>query len=375
MAHKPISLATPFLLVEQTVLARNHLRLIESLDALGTEVRLRPHVKAHKCGTLARFQVDNGCVGVCAATVSEALLAAKAGAEDILVANELASAASVANLLRVAAAFPNAKLRVCVDSFPLVRLLSDACARNHAIGVLVEVNAGQDRCGSHPDNVVAIARAVIQAGLAFDGIQCYQGMLQHVRDAAERRDRVNNSAVAIARVCRDRLLAAGIPCPIISGGGTGTFTTEASSGVFTEIQAGSYLFMDADYSKNEPEPGVRFECSLFVVATVISVDPQRRWAVLDAGLKAVSLDSGPPVVVGYENTLTYKSGGDEHGIVSCATDPEPSPLPDTIVVGMQVRLIPGHCDPTINLYQELVVVKDGIMSEIWDIGAHYSARI
>ncbi|KAJ3241946.1 hypothetical protein HDU78_001547, partial [Chytriomyces hyalinus] len=186
-------------------------------------VSLRPHMKAHKCGPLALLQVADGALGVCAATVDEVYVAASAGVKDILLSNELATLAAVKRFVKIAAEFSQAKLRICVDSVGLIRLLKEAGAAAVNVGVLIEVDVGHHRCGCHPDQVVALAQAISEAGLSFDGIQCYQGKLQHIRDRDARRDAVMASAVAVAKLSKQKLLDAGIECNIVTGGGTGTF--------------------------------------------------------------------------------------------------------------------------------------------------------
>ncbi|KAJ3249928.1 hypothetical protein HDU77_007271 [Chytriomyces hyalinus] len=357
-------LITPALLIRAEAMARNRQRMTQALSQFPS-VSLRPHMKAHKCGPLALLQVADGALGVCAATVDEVYVAASAGVKDILLSNELATLAAVKRFVKIAAEFSQAKLRICVDSVGLIRLLKEAGAAAVNVGVLIEVDVGHHRCGCHPDQVVTLAQAISEAGLSFDGIQCYQGKLQHIRDRDARRDAVMASAVAVAKLSKQKLLDAGIECNIVTGGGTGTFTVEAGSGVFTEVQPGSYLFMDVDYGKNPDTP---FESSLFVLATIISIDSTRSWAVIDAGHKAVTMDSGPPAVVGHAETVQYTSGGDEHGILSTGNVGD---LPVEFEVGKQLWLVPGHCDPTVNLYSTVHVMTEDGKSEVWKVGGHY----
>ncbi|XXQ34661.1 D-serine dehydratase-like domain-containing protein [Plasmodiophora brassicae] len=259
---------------------------------------------------------------------------------------------------RLAADHRDIVFRCCVDSRTHVDTLAEACqAHDVAIGVVAEIEVGQRRCGVRPQDAVDLVRYVRDRGLRFDGIQCYQGLNQHIRSYRERGDAVMR-VVEIARAVRSAIEAAGIQCQLVTGGGTGTFEFEAGSGVFTEVQPGSYLFLDVDYAKNMDANGTldrRFVNSLFVMTTVISVDADRRWAVVDAGTKAVSLDSGPPTIDSPDAAdLSYRSGGDEHGIIY---GPE-GQLRDAIEIGSVLRLVPGHCDPTVNLYDEFLVVDD-----------------
>lgn len=258
-------------------------------------------------------------------------------------------------------------------------------ARKHGVtlNVLIEVNGGQQRCGINvhdglggTDLCVSLAREIIDSGpeLTFKGIHCYGGFLQHIRSADERRARVLAEPVAAARVAVDGLLSAGILCEVVTGAGTGSYKTEVEGSVHNELQPGSYCFMDADYGNNSDGYDV-FENALFIHSTVISksVDSETR-AVLDAGLKAISLDSGPPQAIeGFIDgtrklaDVEFLNGGDEHGILSGRVA--------HLQVGDTVRLIPGHIDPTVNMHQFLVVVDtdekdpsgEPIVVDVWDI--------
>ncbi|XP_028513511.1 uncharacterized protein LOC110234587 [Exaiptasia diaphana] len=194
--------------------------------------------------------------------------------------------------------------------------------------------------------------------LVFKGIQTYQGWNQHVRKYEDRKAAVDK-VVEKTKITLEAFSASNIQCQVVTGGGTGTYPFEAASGVFTEVQPGSYIFMDADYGRNYGEDGqpfVFFEQSLYVLSTVISVSPGKR-AILDAGMKAVSLDSGPPLVKDNAE-LIFSNGGDEHGIL------RPS---GNLKVGDQVWLVPGHCDPTVNMYDEIIGVRNGLVESVWPI--------
>lgn len=271
-----------------------------------------------------------------------------------------------------------------VDSVQNVRDIKEAA---HQIGakldVLIEVNGGQQRCGINvsegeggTDVCLMLAREIIESGpeLTFKGIHCYGGFLQHVRSADERRERVLAEPVSNARIAVNALLAAGISCEIVTGAGTGSYKAEVEGGVHNELQPGSYCFMDVDYGNNSDGYDV-FENALFIHAMVISkaVDSSCR-AVLDSGLKAISLDSGPPVAInGYTNGkdvmsgVEFLNGGDEHGILSGNVS--------HLNVGDTVRLIPGHIDPTVNMHHFMVVVDEDernpggepTVVDIWEI--------
>jgi len=351
---------TPALLLDLDAFERNLDRLVQSLR--GRTVRVRPHAKSHKCPQIALHQIARGAVGVCCQKVSEAEAMVRGGVKDVLVANEVVGAPKLA---RLAALAREARIGVCVDDAGNVGALQRAAhAAGSVLDVYVEVNVGANRCGVEPgDPALALARAIVQAdGLRFAGIHAYHGGAQHLRTPAERSAAI---AQAVEKVARTKSLmeAHGIAVEIVTGAGTGTYTLEATSGVYNEIQPGSYVFMDADYGRNlgdDGQPVHYFEHSLFILATVMShVLPQR--AVVDVGLKAHSVDSGMPTVVGVPGAR-YARASDEHGAIDLDG-------PGTMRLGEKVRLIPGHCDPTVNLYDWLVCYRGDRVEDIWPISA------
>jgi D-serine deaminase-like pyridoxal phosphate-dependent protein len=283
------------------------------------------------------------------------------GIPDVLVSNEVVGAAK---LERLAGLARRAKVGVCVDDAGNVKDL-DAAAR--AAGVTldayVELEVGMGRCGVAPgEPALALAHAVAAcANLRFAGLQAYNGRAQHVRSSEDRRALIGKAAAAV-RMTRALLEKSGIPCPIVTGAGSGTFMFEVESGAWDEIQPGSYAFMDADYAKNEwAAPLPRFEHALFVLATVMSRAKPGR-AIVDAGLKASSVDSGMPAVWRRPG-LTYAAASDEHGFIDIASG-EAAPA-----LGEKLLLVPGHCDPTINLYDWYVCVRGGVVEALWPITA------
>lgn len=208
-----------------------------------------------------------------------------------------------------------------------------------------------------PD-AVALAKSIAAcAHLEFRGLQAYHGTAQHTRSPAEREAAITHAA-AQARRTVEQLRQQGLPCPVVGGAGTGTFALEAASGVFTEVQCGSYIFMDADYARNTDAPG--FAQSLFILSTVMG-PAQPGIAVLDAGLKAVAVDSGLPLVW-QRPGLRYVGASDEHGKLVC----EPGSAPAT---GEKLLLVPGHCDPTVDRYDWYVGVRDGRVECLWPVSA------
>ncbi|XP_031553115.1 uncharacterized protein LOC116290248 [Actinia tenebrosa] len=348
---------TPALLIDLDKFERNLAKLPKSMERF-PGVAVRPHGKAHKCPTIAHLQVEHGAVGLCCQKLSEAESMVVAGIKDILISNEVIG---TSKLYRLASLAKQTKLSVCVDNIQNAREISQAASVFGAtVNIIVEVNVGQDRCGVEPgEPVVALAKEIISLpNLVFKGIQTYQGWNQHVRKFEDRQAAVGK-VVEKTKKTLDALSANDIACEVVTGGGTGTYTFEAASKVFTEVQPGSYVFMDVDYGKNfgqDDKPFSDFEQSLFVLSTVISVTPGDR-AVLDAGMKAVSLDSGPPTVKNRPE-LVYHSGGDEHGILRPSGD---------LKVGDQVWLIPGHCDPTVNMHDHFLGVRKGMVETVWPI--------
>jgi len=351
---------TPSLILDLDAFERNLHRLDASLA--GRDVKVRPHSKSHKCPQIALAQIARGAVGVCCQKVSEAEAMVLGGVKDVLIANEVVGAVKLA---RLAALARQAHVAVCVDDPGNVAALDAAIGQEFGmrLDVLVEINVGANRCGVEPgEPAVELARRVSECrNLRFEGLQAYHGSAQHLRKVEERRAAIER---AVARV-RDTVAAlnrAGMRCGKVTGAGTGTYAFEAASGVYDEIQPGSYIFMDVDYGKNDwTESGIpRFEHSLFVWTTVMS-RPTAERAVVDAGLKASSVDSGMPKVAD-DDSVEYVKASDEHGVLKLSGA-------SGYGVGDKLKLIPGHCDPTVNLYDHYVCVRGGKVEAIWPITA------
>ncbi|CAG9165401.1 DSD1 family PLP-dependent enzyme [Cupriavidus respiraculi] len=370
------SIDTPSLVLDLDAFERNLDRMQQVADKAG--VALRPHAKAHKCPDVSRAQVARGAVGVCCQKVSEALPFVRAGITDIHISNQVAGPAKAAMLAELAR---HARLSVCVDDAAQIDTLAAATqAAGTRLDVLVELDVGQHRCGV-PD-ADGVLRLVERLGrrdtLTFRGLQAYHGGIQHVRQFASRREAAAHAAEC-AGAAVARLAAAGVACDIVTGGGTGSVAFDLASGVYTEIQPGSYVFMDADYGSLDGDGAVRgegsglgFEHSLLIATTVMSRAVAEQ-AVLDAGLKSMAVDSGLPWIWqdGARSTrLAYVAANDEHGLVQPlggAVDALP-PL------GARVMLVPGHCDPTLNLYDELVGIRAGVVECLWPVSARGHSR-
>ena len=363
---EPVSaIDTPAMVVDLDAYERN-------LDAMaayarGAGVALRPHAKTHKSPVVALDQMARGAVGQCCQKVSEAEVLVDGGIEDVLVSNEVAGETKVA---RLAALARRARISICADDPVQISAYGDAAREAGAtLHVLVEIDAGAARCGVAAGEAVArLAQQIIgDDGLSFDGLQAYHGGAQHLRTPQEREAAI---ATAGKRVTKSlaALEKAGITCPKVTGAGTGTFDQEAGSGIWTELQAGSYCFMDADYARNQPGKGSnipRFEHALFIAATVMSATAADR-AVLDAGHKSAAIDSGLPEVWRRDGVL-YVSANDEHGLLSVSADAVAPRL------GERVWLVPGHIDPTINLHDWYVGVRggleNGVVEKVWPVAA------
>lgn len=355
---------TPALIVDLDRFDANIGRLMQSVA--GHAVRVRPHAKSHKCVEIARRQVAAGAIGICVQKVSEAEPFLAAGIADVLVTNEVVGERKLARLARLAARHPAARLGVCVDDAGVVAQLGAACeAADARLDVYVEIDVGHNRAGvTEPEAAVALGRAVeAQPALTLRGLQAYFGSAQHRRAVAER-ERAIAAACDLAERTRNAFLAAGLPCGTITGGGTGTYLLEASSGVYNEVQPGSYALMDLDYAKNAPNPHwPAFEQSLFILTTVMSRrhDGVSDRATLDAGLKSFSTDSGcaMPAFPGWQ----VRGVSDEHTVLERTVDgPE-------LVLGDKVLLIPGHVDPTVNLHEWIVAMRNDRVEQVWPVEA------
>jgi D-serine deaminase-like pyridoxal phosphate-dependent protein len=367
------AIATPALVIDLDAMERNLHQMARFASDHG--MRLRPHAKMHKSAHIARLQCAAGAVGVCVQKLSEAQALALGGVDDIFISNEVVDPAKLAELAQLAR---QVRLSVCVDStLGVDRLAAAVRAAGSRVDVYVEVDVGHGRCGVAPTAAGALAHQVVShapdddsaagSGLRFAGLQAYHGQAQHLRSPAEREHAIHH-AVTLARTAQASVTSGGIGCPLVTGAGTGSFVHETASGVYGELQAGSYLFMDADYAANEPTPHAPvFEHALFVKSQVISRGCSH--AVIDAGHKSHAVDSGLPRVHG--RRLGFANGGDEHGILRPAGDGLPE-------LGDTVWLIPGHCDPTVNLHDHYIAVRGGleagVVEAVWPVDARGCLR-
>jgi 3-hydroxy-D-aspartate aldolase len=354
---------TPCLVLDLDALERNIAKMGKLIKEMG--VRHRVHGKMHRSVDVAKLQekLGNAC-GVCCQKVAEAEVFARGGIKDILVTNEIRDLAKIDRLARI----PKFGTRtiVIVDDVANVADLSAAVQKHGTkLECLVEIDCGASLAGvSTIPEVVEIAKAIDAApGLKFSGIQAYQGAAQHLRKYEDRKALVD-AAIAIARAAVEALKKEGLTCDIVGGAGSGTYYFEGNSGVYNELQCGSYAFMDHDYGLDLDKDGKRidqgdWENALFIL-TMISSHKKPNVAICDAGLKVQSMDSGLPVVFG-RTDLTYLGAADEHGVIF---DPN-----GALKVGDKLRLVPGHCDPTCNAHDWYVGVRNEKVEVIWPVSA------
>jgi 3-hydroxy-D-aspartate aldolase len=354
---------TPALVLDLDALERNIKKMGDYAKAHG--MRHRVHGKMHKSVDVAKLQERlGGAVGVCCQKVSEAEVFARGGIKDVLVSNQVRDPAKIDRLARLPKF--GSRTIVCVDDVANVADLSAAAVLHGTeLEVFVEIDCGAGRCGvTTTEAVVEIAKAVKAAdNLKFTGIQAYQGAMQHMDSYEDRKAKLD---VAIAQVqdAVDGLKAEGIACELVSGGGTGSYYFESNSGVYNELQCGSYAFMDADYGRILDKDGNRidqgeWENAFFILTSVMSHAKADK-AIVDAGLKAQSVDSGLPVIFGRDD-VEYIKCSDEHGVVMDPTG--------ALKVNDKLKLVPGHCDPTANVHDWYVGVRDGKVECVWPVSA------
>ena len=354
---------TPCLVVDLDALEANIKKMGDFAKTSG--IRHRVHGKMHKSVDVAKLQETlGGSCGVCCQKVSEAEVFARGGIKDVMVSNQVRDPAKIDRLARIP--LLGARAICCVDDIENVAELSEAATRNGTqIECVVEIDCGAGRCGvTTTPEVVAIAKAIDAAdGLKFAGLQAYQGAMQHMDKYEDRKAKID-VAVAMVADAMEGLKAEGLECDIVGGGGTGSYYFEGSSGVYNELQCGSYAFMDADYGRILDKEGNRidqgeWQNALFILTSVMSHAKSDK-AICDAGLKAQSVDSGLPFIFGRDD-VEYVKCSDEHGVIA---DPK-----GVLKVNDKLKLVPGHCDPTCNVHDFYVGVRNGKVETVWPISA------
>ena len=358
---------TPCLVLDLDALERNIKKMGDYAKAHG--MRHRIHGKMHKSVDVAKLQERlGGAVGVCCQKVSEAEVFARGGIKDVLVSNQVRDPRKIDRLAQLPKL--GARTIVCVDDVANVADLS-AGAKKHGteIECFVEIDCGAGRCGvTTTEAVVEIAQAIDAAdNLKFTGIQAYQGAMQHM-DSYEDRQAKTQIAIDQVKDAVAGLEGVGLKPELVSGGGTGSYYFESNSGIFNELQCGSYAFMDADYGRIRDKDGKRidageWENALFILTSVMSHAKADK-AICDAGLKAQSVDSGLPFIFG-RTDVEYVKCSDEHGVIA---DPD-----GVVNVNDKLMLVPGHCDPTCNVHDWYVGVRNGVVETVWPVSARGKA--
>lgn len=356
-------LATPALLIDLDRFESNIARMAS--HAAAHKIALRPHAKTHKCAQIARRQIAAGARGICVAKLGEAEALAEAGIDSILITSPVVTEGGIGRLLAL-----NARTReliaVCDNAEVAERLGAAVATSGKRLKLLVDIDPGMGRTGVRPgDEAMSLVHA-IAGNPAFDyrGLQCYAGNLQHLESRNERRAASLAALAELGRFCA-RLVGGGLAPEIVTGAGTGTFDIDPDAHVLTELQAGSYIFMDGQYNAVWESSGERvpFETSLFVQTTVISAN-RDGLATTDAGLKAFATDAGPPVIAsGTPQGASYFFFGDEQGGVLYP------PGEPRLRQGDIVTCAVPHCDPTANLYENYHAIRGNRLEAIWPIEA------
>lgn len=370
IGHGVAIVDTPALVIDLDAMDRNLARMADFAHARG--LRLRPHAKMHKSAELAQLQMAHGAVGVCVQKTDEALALAQEGVNNIYISNEVIAPAKLQRLAEAVRAH-RTRFAIAVDSEQGIDALAAALThagadQPNAIDVFIEIDVGHGRCGVPAgDAAVALAQRLAgQTTLRFAGLQAYHGSAQHQRTPEERALAVTSAADAVKQTLQ-ALSTHGFEAPLVTGAGTGTFLNEAALGVWGELQCGSYLFMDADYARNEATPDApAFEHALFVKSQVISCSAAH--AVCDAGHKSHAIDSGLPTVA-FPEGLSFGNGGDEHGVLRSNGN-----VTDLPALGETVWLVPGHCDPTVNLHDFMVGLRGGLAAGVVERIVRVDAR-
>ena len=349
---------TPSLIIDFNTFEDNVLKMKEFTS--NNNVKLRPHAKMHKSVDVANFQLKfGGAHGICCQKVSEAEVFARSGINDILITNQITDLLKIERLTKIAT--NNCIISCCVDNYEnIINIQKAALENNSIINIYIEYDCGANRCGLETYEEIQYFIDLINtmSNIKFVGFQAYNGSIQHIEDFDQRKKNVQETCNKVKKL----KLRFKNYSPIITGVGTGCFDLEVNENVYDEIQVGSYAFMDAHYSSLKKNSHINntinFENALFVLSSVTSTAVKKQ-AIVDAGLKSMSVDSGLPVVFNYNRK--YVSCSDEHGIIE--------DLDNSLQINDKVFLVPGHCDPTCNLHDWYVVIKDNIVLDIWPVSA------
>lgn len=349
------ALTTPALVLDLPAVRQN-IALMAARTANGAG--LRPHAKSHKSAEIARLQIEAGAIGVTTATAWEAVALAQAGIDEILVANEVVGNEKIRCLVKAA---QNSRITVAVDNMRNVEALSMAtCEAGSKLGILIDIDIGLGRCGARTEaEALQLARHVEHVpGLQLRGVMGYEGHCALEPNRAVRSQKVQEAMERLLSVA-DTIKRAGLPVEIVSAGGTGTYDLTGNISGVTELQAGSYVLMDAARREMLPD----FAIGLTVLASVVS--RHQTTLVLDCGKKTIGIDFALPRIMGWEASAQYVA--EEHAIFAVDVD---CPLD----VGDRVELMVGYCPTTINLHDVYHVVENGRVIAIWPVLARGPGR-
>jgi D-serine deaminase-like pyridoxal phosphate-dependent protein len=348
-------LDTPSMIVDLDIMEENIRKLMNLLKPMG--VNIRPHLKTTKSSVLAKRLIAAGAQGGCVAKISEAEVMAAQGVEDILITSEIIGPTKVSRLVDLFRKHP--QIRIVLDSEIGATAINTAIRETEIkepIQVLIDLDVGLHRTGVAPESALTLAQQIATLDhLKLIGVQGYEGHLQHLHDRDEREKQCRASMAILsgtAAALKDR----GFNIQVVTGGGTGTAEFCATIPGITEVQPGSFIFMDSDYRK---AVGTYFSHSLTILSTVISKSESERRVTIDAGLKTLTTDSGfaePKDMPG----VTYTPMGDEQGWLSWNTGSD-------IPIGTRVEMIPSHIDPTVNLHDFYYAHRQGVIEEIWPV--------
>jgi D-serine deaminase-like pyridoxal phosphate-dependent protein len=350
---------TPALLIDLDILERNiHIMANYMKDK---KAKLRPHYKTYKCPKISHLQMAAGAKGICCAKLGEAETLVEAGIKDVLIANQIVDPVKIFRLAGLA--HGDTKITVTVDNAENIKAFSNVASKvGSTVYVLVEVDVGMKRCGVNtPEEVFKLARKITESkGLVFEGIQAYEGYIIHNPDIETRKQGVREMVDKVGKI-KAFLEKNGISVNEISGGGTGTYNITGDNTIWTEIQAGSYVFMDSVYN----DLGFDFQSALTVYTTVIHKRPG--WAITDAGVKACTTDQGLPIIKKYQDSKVHiKALHEEHGII---VDEQ-----DEIKYLQKIEYIPSHCCTTVNLYDQYHCIRNGLLEATWPIPGRGKVR-
>ena len=346
---------TPALLIDLDVFEANIRTMADFFKTVNAE--LRPHAKTHKTPIIAHKQLEAGAIGITCAKLGEAEAMVHAGIRDVLIANQVVGSQKIARLINLS---KNSEIMVAVDDTDNVDQLSAAAeAKGVTLRVLIEVSTGMGRCGAMPgEPTLTLAQHILKSkGLKFEGLMGYEGHTVARPDLIERKIETGKT-VELLIDTKHFLEDNGIAVRIMSGGGTGTHAITGSYPEMTEIQAGSYVFMDSTYH-NVEGVGERFPCSLTLLTTVVS-RPEPTRVIVDSGMKVLTKEFGIPQPLA--EGLEMRGLSEEHGTM----DAEPSV---DLKPGDKVEILPSHCCTTVNLHDRYYGVRNGIVESVWEIAA------